>query len=190
MTTQNAPSARDSGLRLIVMRHAKSDWGDESLSDHQRPLNPRGRRDAPRMAAWLEENGLVPRLILSSSSERTRQTVELMLPCWAKRPHVLFTDELYLASVGQMVSTIQLEHEGAESIMILAHNPGVSTLVGLLSGQSAELPTAAVAAFEVEAKDAATFWSEFSVQRSAFEETPDLPMKLTHFMRPKALGDP
>ena len=73
------------------MRHAKSDWSDDSLADHERRLNPRGRHDAPRMADWLAEVDLVPDMILSSTSVRTRETVELMLHQWSAEPTLSFT---------------------------------------------------------------------------------------------------
>ena len=60
--------------RLIIMRHAKSSWTSGALSDHERPLNARGIRDAPRVGAALVKRGWLPQLVLSSDSERTRET--------------------------------------------------------------------------------------------------------------------
>lgn len=179
-------------MQLIIMRHAKSDWGDRSLSDHERPLNPRGRRDSPRMARWLSENGLVPGIILSSSSQRTRDTVELMLPIWDDEPAVIFTDDLYLATPLQIVEVVQEMNGGHESIMVLAHNPGVTSLASVIAGQSLEMPTAAVAAYECNESSEISpesFWQDWTVRASAFQDEPKRPLHLTHFMRPKALGD-
>ncbi len=67
-------------MRLIIMRHAKSDWNSGAASDHARPLNKRGRRDAPRVANRLGELGWQPDYVISSDSRRTRETLELMLP--------------------------------------------------------------------------------------------------------------
>ena len=63
---------------LLVMRHAKSSWTDETLSDHDRPLNPRGLRDAPRMAAWLDAQDSVPDLILCSTALRAHTTAQIL----------------------------------------------------------------------------------------------------------------
>ena len=60
--------------RLLVLRHAKSSWADTALDDWQRPLNDRGRRDAPRVGAWLRDRKLVPDLIVTSDAIRARET--------------------------------------------------------------------------------------------------------------------
>ena len=64
--SESETSDLDTGRLLILMRHAKSDWSDSSLSDHDRPLNSRGQRDAPRMANWLAESDWIPDVVLSS----------------------------------------------------------------------------------------------------------------------------
>ena len=69
---------RDGMYRVIVMRHAKSSWKTDAPTDHARPLNKRGKRDAPRIARELELRGWVPQLVLSSDSKRTRQTFKRM----------------------------------------------------------------------------------------------------------------
>lgn len=165
-----APSTRF----LIVMRHAKSDWSNVSLSDHDRTLNERGCRDAPRMAHWLVENGFVPDLILSSTSQRTRDTVDLMKKEWSSDVAVSYSQSLYLASPDALVRTIRSDGSGVERLMVLAHNPGITHFVSGLAGQSVEMPTAAIAVFEVEAVD----WSRFGSDGS---------VRLVHYMRPKAL---
>ncbi|TWU04596.1 SixA phosphatase family protein [Stieleria varia] len=180
--TDEQPS-QDRPLQLIVMRHAKSDWGDHKLSDHERPLNARGNRDAPAMAGWMATNGLFPDVILSSSSTRTQQTVAALLECWSSKlntaPTVSFTDALYLAIPEQIAATIRSDHCGARSLMIVAHNPGMSSIVSQLSGQSIEMPTAAVAVFDWPSQDGPGEWSRFSLNRQ---------LSLTYLMRPKALG--
>ncbi len=159
---------------LVLMRHAKSDWGDEALSDHDRPLNPRGRRDAPRMAEWLSEIDLIPDLILSSSSERTRQTVELMTAQWQGQPAVSFCDALYLPTPDTMLKVAASDGCDAEVLMMVSHNPATAYLVSELADRAIEMPTAAIAVFEVMISD----WSK--LRRST-------PANLTQFMRPKAL---
>ena len=159
---------------LILMRHAKSDWSDESLSDHDRPLNPRGRNAAPRMAGWLAEIGIVPDLILSSSSVRTRETVSLMSDQWGEEAQVSYSESLYLASPETILSMVRSDACGAERLMVVAHNPGMAHLASVLSQQSLDMPTAAIAIFELGELD----WLDLQ---------PGSTLGLVHYMRPKAL---
>lgn len=137
---------------LCLMRHAKSDWDDPNLADHDRPLNRRGQRDAARMARWLAAHGRLPEVILGSTATRVRQTIDGLLSVWNHQPLVLLSGSLYLAAP----ETI-LEHIVCESItptgrrphmaMVIAHNPGIERLAGQLAGLPVRMPTAAVAIF-------------------------------------------
>ncbi|WP_161604421.1 SixA phosphatase family protein [Roseiconus nitratireducens] len=171
--------------QLILMRHAKSSHDDAALSDHDRPLSPRGRHDAPRMADWLDQQDAVPHLILCSTATRTRQTAELMLTRWGKTPIVSFCKSLYLASPEAMLATVRSDHCDQGSIMILAHNPGISELASILAGQSLPMPTAAVAIFDLPATQADKPGRE---SRSALDRlSVDSRLPLVAFTRPKAL---
>lgn len=170
---QETPNLR-TGRRLILMRHAKSDWGDASLSDHDRPLNARGQRDAPRMADWLADLGWIPDLVLSSSSQRTRETIARMNECWDVEPTTSFTQALYLASPESILDCIRSDGGDASQLMVLAHNPGISYLASVIADQSLEMPTAAIAIFDVDVEQ----WFDFRQSTST---------QLIEFMRPKAL---
>ena len=126
------------------------------------------------MAGWLREMTMVPNLILSSTSHRTRETVELMIGEWGSEPVVTFTEGLYLATPEMILRTIQSDGCGAERLMVLAHNPGVTHFVSTLAKQGVEMPTAAIAIFELELDD----WSKLRMGTHA---------RLIHYMRPKAL---
>jgi len=167
------PSAASSRY-LILMRHAKSDWSDMSLSDHERPLNDRGSRDAPRMARWLQETELVPDLVLCSDSQRTRETFGLMQQEWGTDVEVSYSKALYLAAPEAILRTIHSDGCGARRLMLLAHNPGITHFVSKLAGQAVEMPTAAVAVFQLALDD----WSQLKMGGSA---------TLVQYMRPKAL---
>ncbi len=130
---------------LLLMRHAKSDHGDRSLSDHDRPLNRRGREDSPRMAEWIADQGCVPPRVLCSTAERTRETLRLMVPRWPAEPEIEFCESLYLASAEAILWTISSHHGGASSLLVLGHNPGISMVASVLAKQRIELPTAAIA---------------------------------------------
>lgn len=175
--SKNVQSGDDSDTEdriLILMRHAKSDWGDESLSDHDRPLNHRGRRDAPRMAQWLEQQGLVPDVILLSSSVRTRETAELMSAEWSSEPTLLPTENLYLAAPDDILSTVSSDACDAKRLLVLAHNPGMAYLVSQLSGEMVDMPTAALAVFRVTDGDWGNCGSGATLER-------------LDYMKPKAL---
>ena len=97
----DTPSCEAWTMRLILMRHAKSSWTEVGLTDHQRPLNARGRRDAPRMAAALHDLDMAPDLVLSSDSVRTRATWALMEDRFPEA-EVRWLPSLYLASAHEL----------------------------------------------------------------------------------------
>lgn len=130
-------------IELILARHAKSDWG-EGLPDHERPLNARGRRDAPAMAARLARSGAGPALLLSSTAVRARTTAAEFGA--ALGLEVELDPELYLAPAATLLE--KAVSSGAASVMLVAHDPGLSELAALLSERGIErMPTCAVARF-------------------------------------------
>lgn len=163
--------------QLILMRHAKSGWGDPQLADHERSLNDRGLRAAPKMARWLEQHFTVPELILTSTARRVQETVQGMLDQWpARRPQVLQTRRLYLASPETLLSVIRSDAMGVDSLMVVGHNPGLEALVGQLADRPERFPTAAIAVFAVRVDD----WSRLSF---------GCPCECLAVARPKELGD-
>jgi phosphohistidine phosphatase len=137
-------------IRLALVRHAKSDWGDAMLDDHDRPLNERGERDAPVMAARLAESGFRPEVILSSSALRAKTTARAFADVWALR--VQLQPRLYGASARELI--VAASEAGANSVLVVAHDPGMSVLAGQLSGgEIAHMPTCAVATFSWDADD-------------------------------------
>lgn len=137
-------------IRLALVRHAKSDWGDAMLDDHDRPLNERGRSDAPRMAARFTETGFRPEVLLSSTAVRARTTAEAFAAATGVR--VRTQQELYGAPAGLLLSAAA--DTGARAVMVVAHDPGMSVLAGRLSdGGIVHMPTCAVATFTWDADD-------------------------------------
>jgi phosphohistidine phosphatase len=118
---------------LLLMRHAKSSWDDPTLSDHDRPLNPRGRAAAAAMRASMAQLGLAPDIVLVSPARRTLQTLELLEP-WDEAPLVEVIEGLYLATGTQMLQALHGVAETARSVLLLAHNPGLHELALLLVG--------------------------------------------------------
>jgi phosphohistidine phosphatase len=130
-------------VTLVLVRHAKSDWGDPSLDDHDRPLNDRGLRDAPRMADRLADSGVQPDVILSSTALRARTTAEFF---GARLDVAVQLDpELYGAPPRALFAAAAAT--GAESVIVVAHDPGMSALAGRLADGITHMPTCAVATF-------------------------------------------
>lgn len=111
-------------LTLILTRHAKSDWDDPLLSDHDRRLNTRGRGDAPKIGAWLTAKGYRPDMALVSSARRTQETWELVSQNLHGAVPMTVVPELYHAEAGQILR--HLRQAGAPRVMIVGHNPGIA----------------------------------------------------------------
>ncbi len=112
--------------RLILMRHAKSDWSGSGTSDHDRTLNARGRRDAPALGNWLREQGLAPDEVLCSTSTRTRETLDLL--ALGGKPTVHFNRDLYLAEAAVIHRV--LSSARGKSVLLIGHNPGIGEVAG------------------------------------------------------------
>jgi phosphohistidine phosphatase len=142
---------------LYLMRHAKSDWHSTAQSDFERPLNTRGSRDAIRMGQWLEAQGLRPHLLLASSAQRARQTMLAVVDILGiKEGEVVFNKDLYLAGRSTLVNVLRAVPGSAESVLLVAHNPGMDELVEWLALESPPLSesgklmtTAAIAIFSL-----------------------------------------
>src|SRR5688572_4344414 len=130
---------------LLVLRHAKSSWNDPARDDHERPLNKRGRRDAPRMGELLREYGLIPDVVISSDAVRARLTAEAVAETARYAGEILLDPHLYLASPADILSLLPTVRENAETVMIVGHNPGLEELIEQLTGGRHDLPTAALA---------------------------------------------
>ena len=110
--------------RLILMRHAKSDWSGGASSDHERPLNARGRDGANRLGDWLRAEGLMPDQVLCSSAKRTGETyLRLGLPDGIE---VSFTRQLYLATHQQIMK--ELHSASGDTVLMVGHNPGIAIM--------------------------------------------------------------
>ena len=130
---------------LLVLRHAKSSWNHPALDDHERPLNKRGRRDAPRMGELVREYGLIPDVVLSSDAVRARLTAEAVAEVARYAGEILVDPHLYMASPADIISLLPTVRENAETVMIVGHNPGLEKLVEQLTGERHDLPTATLA---------------------------------------------
>ncbi len=128
--------------RLIVMRHAKSSWESSTPTDHARPLNPRGREDAPRVGAALVERGWVPDLVLSSDAKRTRETFAAMSEVFPGAVEARYLPSFYHDGPGAVQDELPGIPDWAGCLLLLGHNPGWESLVRLLSGEAVVMKTA------------------------------------------------
>lgn len=135
---------------LYLMRHAKSSWDFPQLNDHDRPLNERGRDDAPLMGEQLASRDINPELILCSTAVRALSTATLVAHKLGYNLEKIQTDEeIYKADRRQLLSIIQQIPDDIESAMLVAHNFTISELANKLSPEPiADMPTAAVVALQ------------------------------------------
>lgn len=133
--------------RLILMRHAKSDWAKQNLTDHDRPLNERGSRTAPMMGKHFADNHISPAVVIASTARRVRETLALMLAAWSYKPEAFYEQSLYLASVETLNAHVRGLPDDWSDVLIVGHNPGLAEFVSRLAGQPLEMPTAAAAVF-------------------------------------------
>jgi phosphohistidine phosphatase len=148
---------------LLVVRHAKSDW-DTAAPDHERPINARGRREAPRLGRLLKAAGLRPDRVVCSSATRAQQTWRLASSAWPDPPPVEVEPRLYDASRSGVLAVINETDDDVSVLACVGHEPTSSALVSALTGSaddeaaatlSAGLKTACAAALTFDGR-----WSD------------------------------
>src|SRR5512142_832967 len=137
--------------RLMLLRHAKSDWPD--LPDRDRPLAKRGKRDAPVVGRWLHDQGYLPEIVICSAARRTRETWDLVAAELGGSPSVTFEPRAYAASALTLLYLVRELPAACHAALLIGHNPGVaelaSTLIEAAGGAPGlRFPTAAVAVLE------------------------------------------
>ena len=167
---------------LLLLRHAKTAKSDPFVSDHDRPLTPRGEEDAALMGAHLRVQKLVPDRVLCSTALRAYRTWEIAATELGGKPSVERLRELYQASLGGIAETIRRSAEPSRVLLVVGHNPGLQSLAVSLAGSGApdaivaqreKFPTAALVVIQFEIND----WGEMAAAQGA----------LDRFVRPKDL---
>ena len=133
---------------LLLARHAKSEWGIHGLSDHDRPLNGRGRRDAPAMARHLGEEGIGLQRIVSSTATRARTTADAYASAFELE--MIEEPALYAASARTILEVAAALPDDVDVAMLVGHNPGMTDATADLTGSFVEFPTCAVAECAVD----------------------------------------
>jgi phosphohistidine phosphatase len=149
---------------LLFMRHAKSSWKEKGITDQERPINKRGRRDAPLMGHLLIDRELVPQRIISSSAVRARQTAEIVevssterLVSWRRW---ISRNACIWPKHQSITRCLRALPDDLERVMMIGHNPGMETVLQLLSNRIESLPTAVVAHIS---SYRSTSWSELEL---------------------------
>lgn len=130
---------------LLLLRHAKSSWKHPELPDHDRPLNKRGKQDAPRIAKIIRDKGLVPDLIMSSTAKRARKTAKIVAKACGYTGEVALTPALYHASPITYIETLSRQADEHQRIMLVGHNPGLEELLEMLVERAEVFPTGTLA---------------------------------------------
>jgi phosphohistidine phosphatase len=120
---------------LYLLRHAKSSWDDPQLPDHDRPLTPRGRRAAHKVADHLRRTGIAPALVLCSTARRAAETLDAILPSLGRAPDVRFEEGLYGASTEELVHRVHEIPATVPSALVIGHNPGMQLAALMLARQ-------------------------------------------------------
>ena len=160
------------GKELFLVRHAKSSWVDPTISDHDRPLNERGLRNAPDMGRRLSDRGVSPDALTSSTALRARTTAEIIADSlgWPEE-RVVLDRALYHASATELQEYIGGLNDAHTSVMLFGHNPGMTSLVPHLFGLTIEnLPTCGVVYLQFSTES----WAEAS-RSMPCEATIDFP---------------
>ena len=159
---------------LLLMRHGKSSWKDENLSDHERPLKKRGRKDSRLMALEIENRDIIPDLILASTAQRTRETVEVIMDTLFHNIELIYSDELYMGGPQDFINVLKQQAKDYNTIMIVAHNPGLAIFLDTYCEVFEDLPTAALGHLTLAIDD----WKDISQETMG---------ELTAFWTPKEL---
>jgi phosphohistidine phosphatase len=165
MSGRGLPARTGCGMKtLFLIRHGKSSWDDTALPDEDRPLNDRGKRDAPKMGERLAKRDVKPDLILSSPAMRALTTAEIIAKKLGyKLKDIVVDDRLYAVEADDLLDVIHKLGDKLERVMLFGHNPELTELAHRLSSEITHLPTCAVAEFKFDAKS----WSNIGKVKPA-----------------------
>ncbi len=151
---------------LFLIRHAKSDWGNPALDDLDRPLNERGKRDAPAMAHRLLDKKIKIDAFISSPAKRAARTARVFAgELGAKKKNILFKEELYLAATPVFFEVIAGTDDNLDSIAVFSHNNGITDFANQLTDTRIDnIPTCGVFAVKADCRS----WKNFKEAKKEF----------------------
>lgn len=138
--------------KVYIIRHAKSSWRDMSLDDYERPLNKRGKRNAPLMGRVLSSKGVEPDLIISSPAFRAKSTAEIIAEEINYTNKILFREEVYEAAANTLHKILLNIDEEVSTLFIIGHNPGLNSLAYRYLNFSQNIPTCGIVEIEFDCK--------------------------------------
>ncbi len=122
--------------RLVLLRHAKSAWPD--VADHERPLGPRGLRDAPAAGRWLRDAGCLPALVICSTARRARETWALAAGQLGAEVPVRFDERVYAAEPEDLLEVVSEVPAEVRTLLLVGHNPGMADLIVSLAREAVD----------------------------------------------------
>ncbi len=134
---------------LLLLRHAKSSWKQPKLNDHDRPLNKRGKREAPKVGQYIKENNLIPDLILCSTARRARDTAQAVADESGYNGDIEQLSDLYLSDTACYLDVLQRLPDNVNRVLVVGHNPDLDELLTLLTDVSEHMNTAALAQIDL-----------------------------------------
>ena len=150
--------------KLYLIRHAKSDWSNPSLDDFDRPLNKRGKKNAPFMGKILNQKGISPDLIISSPAYRARNTAIKIAKKIKYHDEIIFNEYLYEASLKTILEIVNYIADEYDNVFIVGHNPGLNMLAFYLIDFNDNIPTSGVLEIEFNCD----LWREASKRNANF----------------------
>jgi len=144
--------------KLYIIRHAKSSWSDEKLDDFERPLNKRGKENAPMMGARLGERGVMPDIIISSPAKRAKTTAEIIAKEIGYKKKILFDENIYEASVDKLSKILRMIDDKNRTVFLVGHNPSLNELAYKLAGFNENIPTCGIVEIEFKCRK----WAEIA----------------------------
>jgi phosphohistidine phosphatase len=134
---------------LLLLRHAKSSWKQPELNDHDRPLNKRGKKEAPKVGKYLKANDLVPDMILSSTARRAHETAQAVAEESGFENEIELNQDLYMSEPACYLDILQRLPDSAKRVLVVGHNPDLDELLTLLTDVNEHMTTAALAQIDL-----------------------------------------
>jgi phosphohistidine phosphatase len=150
--------------KLLIIRHAKSSWDDPSLEDYERPLNKRGKKNAPFMGELLYKKGLLPDKILSSGAKRAKTTAKIFQEKTKFSKEIEFDDDIYFKDEDDLIYLLQQTDDRVDTLYLVGHNPTLNFLAYYFVDFDKNIPTCGIVQIDFDVKS----WSKISNKNAHF----------------------